>query len=650
MKKYFEIGIFVVSIMVAQAVFAQSNGGESFKDIAFEYVLNNIESIKARPWKVKSTSYDKMPNGDYIVRLTISRTLTLQEEGLVNNQVHAYGTTFNVGVRRGYVYTDYEDSKSYLVFVDRFGKPTRYVGAPENHAFHYWNGNAWLFTNKQNDKSGNKDLDYFYNMICYKNNGEIQWKGLDVNIYGWAYSGKNLYLVGTYHDTDIPVIRTINTNTFEYTDKRNACSGIPYHIEFSDEGLIISEYKPNGKTASFTYPYAVNDRQFQAELVLKRYDLTKASDQIALGERYLNGDIVDKDEYKAFELFEKAANLSNTIGLYKLGLCYKEGIGTLPDNTKALQLFERAANKGNAEAMKALSDMYAEGDGIQQDINKALFWKERLAFEGDIKAQEYILSRQSIEYEKSNVTAAKAFQVAHNSFNAKNYGWAQFCYERAISLGSIDAMREYGKWLLYGGSGMVIPNTHKGLELLEKAANQGEIQSMKILGDWYEEQKDKKSAKMAAFWVLKVAEFGDIEAHKKAGFYYLNGIGVKKNEKKGCQMLEAVNDQKDLKVLRQLAICYGEGKGVKRNLKKACNYIATMWRILDLTPQYSTDEVDKDGELCYIRGMREEEEKSIVDAKKWYKKGMELGNRKSKKAYYRLTPQEKPKLFRIVIY
>ena len=464
MKRYLYIWWLLWTALFAQTMDAQEK--RSYKDIAFDYVLQNIESIEARPWSVKSATYDKMPNGDYIVKLTIERTMTRQEDRLVNNQVQAYGATFNVGVRNATVNVDYDQTKSFFVFVDRFGEPHKYMTASTDHEFHYWGNNAWLIMNKHNEKVGNKTLSYHSNINCFSNDGETMWSGIDMKIYGWAYTGNTLYMVGTLWNDGCSILRTVDIKTLKQNDLVGRSGVIPSDIVFEDKGVSITQYGTDGESATFSYPYAANDRQFQIDLLLKKHDMTKSSDLVALGTRYLNGDIVDKDERKAVELFEKAANKNSDIGMAKLAACYKKGVGVAQDNAKAFSLYERAADMGNTDAMIALSDMYAEGDGTDKNISKAMYWKEQLAFMGDLNAQKFVLANQAVDHIKCGIKADEVLKKARDSYKNNSYEWAKFCYERAISLGSNDAMLDYGKWL-YSGDG-ITKDCNKAIEYLSK--------------------------------------------------------------------------------------------------------------------------------------------------------------------------------------
>lgn len=570
MKSSNQLLILVLLMLIVQTSVAQEK--RTYRDIAFEYLMQNVESISARPWSVKSDSYNKMSNGDYVVVMTIARTLTQEEDALVANQVHAYGATFNVGVRQGKKYTNYEDTKSYIVFVDRFGEPTGYTVAPSKAEFHDWNGNAWFLGGNFFNKRGEKTLYCFGEINCYKTNGETQWKSSDMYIYGWGYTGNNLYLVGTDYSPKRSVVRILNPKTFEYKDKFDVCKGVPCQVDFESDGIRISECDENGHFSTFTFPYEASDRQFQINKVLKNYDLSKPSDQIALGERYLNGNVVEKDYKKAVELFEKAANQNSDIGMLKLADCYKKGIGVEQDNARALSLYEKSANKGNTDAMITVSDMYAEGIGVSKDEPKALYWKEQLGFMGNIDAQKYVLSHSTIEFTHANTNFVEVLELARKNVKSANYSWAKYCYERAIILGSKDAAFELGKWL-YEGNG-IDRDVPKAVELLGSHGEAGNVEAQKLLASIYRENKGiTPDIKQEMYWIQKAAENGDSDSQLRIGTAYLNGTGVPKDKKLSAEWYEKAAMQNNQEATRFTIANYMNGNGVKKDLEKATYFL-----------------------------------------------------------------------------
>lgn len=152
--------------------------------------------------------------------------------------------------------------------------------------------------------------------------------------------------------------------------------------------------------------------------------------QQSLGQSYLSGKVVEKDEVKAAHYFMMAAEQGDGYSQYLLGLCYfrktskihdyeKAAIWlekaldnklfvshtllylgdcyyygeTIKDLVKAFELYIKSAERGNIEAMERVALCYKKGDGIKQDNNIAEEWykkaeKKRKKYELERKLQE----------------------------------------------------------------------------------------------------------------------------------------------------------------------------------------------------------------------------------------------------------------------
>ena len=62
------------------------------------------------------------------------------------------------------------------------------------------------------------------------------------------------------------------------------------------------------------------------------------------------------------------------------------------------------------------------------------------------------------------------------------------------------------------------------------------------------------------------AESGDAEAQYKLALMYLEGDGVKKNEKTAVLWLKKAADQEHVEAMQKLSWCYLNGRGIKQNL------------------------------------------------------------------------------------
>ncbi|GES87994.1 kinase-like domain-containing protein [Rhizophagus clarus] len=107
------------------------------------------------------------------------------------------------------------------------------------------------------------------------------------------------------------------------------------------------------------------------ELYQKAAKLENSVAQVDLTYMYVNGKGVDKNYNKAFELSKKLAERELSNGINMLGYCYDLGIGTDIDMQKAFELYQKAADLGNIKAQYNLALMYEEGKGTEINLNKA---------------------------------------------------------------------------------------------------------------------------------------------------------------------------------------------------------------------------------------------------------------------------------------
>lgn len=74
-----------------------------------------------------------------------------------------------------------------------------------------------------------------------------------------------------------------------------------------------------------------------------------------LGELYLEGDGVEKDTDKAFQLFREAADFGDSNGMYRLALMYKDGISCEENQEMYKRYMRMAAERGNRDAKQTVA-------------------------------------------------------------------------------------------------------------------------------------------------------------------------------------------------------------------------------------------------------------------------------------------------------
>ena len=122
-----------------------------------------------------------------------------------------------------------------------------------------------------------------------------------------------------------------------------------------------------------------------------------------LGRMYADGDGVPRDDYRAFEYFQKFADghaddnpatprarfVANAF--VALGQYYLEGIpntSVTPSPERARRMFSHAASYfGDPEAQYQLAMLYVDGTGVQRDAKRAIPWLVLAANKGHYKSQ-----------------------------------------------------------------------------------------------------------------------------------------------------------------------------------------------------------------------------------------------------------------------
>ena len=100
----------------------------------------------------------------------------------------------------------------------------------------------------------------------------------------------------------------------------------------------------------------------QSRLVpVKKLTPQEAEAAYQMGEKYLYGRGVAKDNKKAAEYYLKAANVGHAEAQYSLGFCYMYGYGVNKDLQKAREWFTKAAAQGHQQARNVLDYMNRNG-------------------------------------------------------------------------------------------------------------------------------------------------------------------------------------------------------------------------------------------------------------------------------------------------
>ena len=231
-------------------------------------------------------------------------------------------------------------------------------------------------------------------------------------------------------------------------------------------------------------------RDFQKAL----YWFTKASEEgyekakYQIGHMYEYGEGVKQNYLKALDYYIEVGKpiSKNTIDKYKeiaengdselqykLGYMYENGIGVPKNSKSAFYWYENAANNGIRDANNKLAWFYYCGKSVTKNIDKAIDLLSEHAEIGDASTQCLL---------------ANIYE-----FDECDYENALKWYEKASAKGDCHATHNLA--LLYFEGEGTEKNPEKAFELLKKASERGNEDSLEVLENLKEEYEKSKNKK-----------------------------------------------------------------------------------------------------------------------------------------------------------
>ena len=99
-----------------------------------------------------------------------------------------------------------------------------------------------------------------------------------------------------------------------------------------------------------------------------------ALSQLILGQMYIEGYGVLKDDKEAVKWHLKAAKQGNALAQFSLAKKYQGGKGVLQDHKEAVRWYRKAAKQGYGPAQLDLGEMHHSGLGTLEDYVTAYAW------------------------------------------------------------------------------------------------------------------------------------------------------------------------------------------------------------------------------------------------------------------------------------
>ncbi|EOA34591.1 hypothetical protein CARUB_v10022149mg, partial [Capsella rubella] len=276
-------------------------------------------------------------------------------------------------------------------------------------------------------------------------------------------------------------------------------------------------------------------------------------------------------------------------GLQKIISAASEGnTRFMEEGVTELEVF---ASAGDLHAKSVMGFVYGIGM-IREKSEAKSFLQHQLAAEGGNMQSKMALAYRYIRLDMHDKAAQLYSELAETAFNSflfcKDYttfvpirihrgpvqdtGMLRKFHgedsedfkiiESYAQIGYPSAMNKTGLFYYFGLRGLRRDHA-KGILWFSKALENGELNSMVIMGDIYSRGAgvERNYAKASLY-----------SAFNGLGYLYLKGYGVDKNYTKAREFFEKVADTEDLSGIYYLGMMYLRGIGVKRDVKQATRY------------------------------------------------------------------------------
>ena len=363
---------------------------------------------------------------------------------------------------------------------------------------------------------------------------------------------------------------------------------------------------------------------------------------LALAEMYASGRGVNQDYVLMRQWLEKAAEKGSALAMMDLARVYEEGLGIAQGAETASMWCQRAiANLAEREwldnadgiAVLMLGQRYLQGRGVEKNAAEARQWLERGAKVGNVQCMEglgmvlmrgkepdYIAARQWLEKADELGSPDAPWVLGSMSFMGRgcavDRSAGRRLFARAAERGSLDAMSQLAWMYLFDAEE---PKDIPGaLDLIRKAIQQGSPQAMAMLGGLYEDGIGvEEDIRQALSWYEKAAEKGNVNSTISLALLHYEGRGTAQDMSAAMRWLGEY-------AIREDAIDSGEPAFI--GFVKAADNERAVAFFSKAASLGSTAAMRLLG-YCYERGTGPA--KDIEQAKAWYKKAADAGDKRA---------------------
>ncbi|MDR1613691.1 MAG: protein kinase [Planctomycetota bacterium] len=310
-----------------------------------------------------------------------------------------------------------------------------------------------------------------------------------------------------------------------------------------------------------------------------------------LGEIYYDGIGVEQNLSRARELFTEAAKHNRPNALYMLGRMYREGINVERNDALAQENLALASDLGSMEAKTLLGKMFFRGDGAPNDPIAGLALLTDASRFGILDAQLFlgdVYLRGDGVPRSPNASAANTEAAAEAGVREAVvlYGAALMdeqykpTPDPKTALELLEPIAEEGDVLALRTAGLIhlknlVPQKSVpavAVEYLTRAADLGDMDSVKYLADMYERgDVVPRDPQKAMLYMAKLSTKGDRETSVRLGELYLSrGAGY---EDKAFEVFKDLADSGNTEAQYRVGEMYFYGSGVTMDKGEAFRYL-----------------------------------------------------------------------------
>jgi len=285
------------------------------------------------------------------------------------------------------------------------------------------------------------------------------------------------------------------------------------------------------------------------------------------GQFYQNGDGVEKDEEKSYEMFslackhgcsdenlesrmtqlnESKKNKKNNEDLRKKADEYYLGDNDKkPNYEEAFKLYLESSKLGDCNSMYWVAEMYRKGKGVKTNYLEALRYF-KMAAELNHNSSCYDLGEMFEKGEGVLINEEEAIKFYTKSFELK---YPFITYEKLNELKQSFQNQIFGEELFnqaidfQNGKNGKTQDFSMALKLYLQAADVGHANSLFSLGEMYKNGFGVENDYKKAFdYSKRAAELGEPKAYLMLGECYHEGYGIKKDFKKALENYDKARD------------------------------------------------------------------------------------------------------------